>query len=63
MLKNKKKVEIEMFLHILIIRDIHVYEIFVWMHNGECMKGLETHKTSMFNEYVRKCFENARSYK
>ena len=52
-----------MFLHILIIRDIHVYEIFVWMHNGECMKGLETHKTSMFNEYVRKCFENARSYK
>ena len=26
------------------------------------MKGLERHKTGMFNEYVRKCFETARSY-
>ena len=34
-----------------------------WMHNDECMKGLERHKTGMFNEYVCKCFENARSYK
>ena len=34
-----------------------------WMHNAECMKGSERHKTGMFNEYVRKCFENVRSYK
>jgi len=27
------------------------------------MKGLERVKTGMFNEYVRNCFENARSYK
>ena len=30
------------------------------IHNDECMKGLERHKTGMFNEYVRKCFETAR---
>ena len=48
---------------------IDYQEIFIsmrfvfWMHNDECMKGLERHKTGMFNEYVRKCFENARSYK
>ena len=34
-----------------------------WMHNNECMKGLERHKTDMFNEYVRKYFENARDRK
>ena len=34
-----------------------------WLHNDECMKGLERHKTGMFNEYMRKCFENTRSYK
>jgi len=34
-----------------------------WMHNDECIKGLERHKTDMLNEYVHKCFENARSYK
>jgi len=33
------------------------------IHNNECMKGLERHKTGMFNEYVHKCFENGRSYK
>ena len=44
-------------------RDIYIYEMCVWMHNDECIKGLERHKTGMFNEYVRKHFENARSYK
>jgi len=33
------------------------------MRNDECMKRLERHKTSLFKEYVHKCFENARSYK
>ena len=33
------------------------------MHNDECMKGLERHKTGIFDEYVHKCFENAISYK
>ena len=48
---------------------IDYQEIFIsmrfvfWMHNDECMKGLERHKTDMFKEYVCKCFENARSYK
>ena len=35
---------------------------FFWMHNDECMKGLERHKISMFSEYVCKFFEIARSY-
>ena len=34
-----------------------------WMHNDECMKGLERHKTGLFKEHVHKCFENERSYK
>ena len=46
-----------------LLGDIYIYEIVFWMHTDECMKGLEKHKTGMFNEYVHKRFENARSYK
>ena len=44
--------------------EIFMFMIFVFrMHNDECMKGLKRNKTGMFNEYVNKCYENARSYK
>ena len=55
--------EIKMFLRILIIRRYLSMRFVFRMHNDECMKGLERHKTGMFNEYMCKFFENARSYK
>ena len=63
MLKNRKQVEIEMFLGILIIRRYSSMRFVFGMHNDECMKGLERHKIGIFIEYMRKSFENARSYK
>ena len=62
-LKTKKGGSIDVFAYID-YQEIFIFMRFVfWMHNDECMKGLERHKTDMFNEYVCKCFENARSYK
>ena len=61
MLKNGKKVEMELFLHIMIFRKHLCSRDLCLDANDECMKGLERHKTCMFNEYVHKCFENARS--
>ena len=52
-----------MFLGILIIRRYSSMRFVFGMHNDECMKGLERHKIGIFIEYMRKSFENARSYK
>ena len=53
-LKTKKRWKQRCFCIYSLVENIYVYEICVQMHNVECMKGLE---------YVRKLFENARSYK
>ena len=51
----------ELFLHIMIFRKHLCSRDLCLDANDEYMKGLERHKTCMFNEYVHKCFENARS--
>ena len=61
--KNGKKGGNEDVFAYIDCQEIFMFMRFVfWVHNDEGMKGLERHKTGMFNEYVCKYFENARLY-